>query len=62
MTKSPKPSILEIFMQLLLKLRQDSWIRMLKTVIKVRIRCPFVFYEEIIAVFQMKNVSNGYQK
>ena len=31
-----------------------SWIRLLNTFNKARTRCPIVFYEKIIAVFQIK--------
>ena len=47
--------IFKVFMQLLSKFRQTSQIAILKTVIKVRICCAVVFYEEIIAVFMLKN-------
>ena len=40
------------------KFRQTLRIGMLKTVNKVRICCAVVFYEEIIAVFMLKNFSN----
>ena len=42
-------------MQLLSKFRQSSRIEMLKTVVSVRMCCAVVFYEEIIAVFKLKN-------
>ena len=41
-------------MQLLSKFRQTSLIGLLKMVIKGRICCALVFYEEIIAVFKFK--------
>ena len=46
-------------MQLLSKFRQTSWIGMLKTVIKVRMCCPIVFYEEIITDFKFKKFQIG---
>ena len=38
---------------------QTSLIGMLKTVIKVRICCAVVFYEEKIAIFKLKNFQIG---
>ena len=57
--KKPKifPSF-KNFMQFLSIFRQTSRIRKLKTAIKVRICCAVVFYEEINAVFMLKNFSN----
>ena len=46
-------------MQLLSKFRKTSRIRMLRTVIKVRICCEVVFYEELIAVFKLKKSQIG---
>ena len=46
-------------MQFLSKFRHTSWIGMFKTVIKVRSWCPVVFYEEIIAVFELKKSQIG---
>ena len=43
-------------MQLLSKYRLTSLIGLLKTVIKGRIFCAVVFYEEIIALFELKNL------
>ena len=43
-------------MQLLSKFRQTSRIEMLKTVVRVRIDCAVMFYEELIAVFKLKNL------
>ena len=54
LTKSHKFPIFKNFMQLLSKFRQTSRIGMLKTVIKVRICCAVVFFEEIIAAFKLK--------
>ena len=44
----------KVFMHFLSKFRQTSRIEMFETVIKLGIRCPEGFYEEIIAVFEMK--------
>ena len=46
-------------MQFLSKFRQTSRIGMLKTVIKVKLCCAVVFYEEIIAVFMLKSSQIG---
>ena len=46
--------IFKVFMELLSKFRRTSRIGMLKTVIKLRMCCPVVFYEEIIAHFKFK--------
>ena len=49
--KKPKFFKVSMFLcNLLSKFRQTSWIAVLKTIIKERIRCPVVFYGEIIAV------------
>ena len=47
----------KIFMQFLSIFQWISWMRMLKTFNKARTRSPIVFYEEIMAVFQMKKIS-----
>ena len=47
-------------MQLLSKFRQTSRIGMLKTVIKVRICCAVVFFEEICG-FQVEKILNWQQ-
>ena len=41
-------------MHLLTKFRQTSRIEMLKTVVRGRICCAIIFYEELIAVFKLK--------
>ena len=41
------------------KFPQTSWIECLKRLIEERFGCPGVFYEKIIAGFQMKNSQNG---
>ena len=60
--KTKKFQIFQVFMQFLSKFRRTPWIGMLKTFIKVRLCCPVVFYEQIIAVFRMKTVSNLHQR
>ena len=42
--------------QFLWNFRKTSWIKMLKTIKMALIRCPVGFFEEIIAVFQRKNL------
>ena len=54
LTKTNNFPVFKNFMQLLSKFRQTSRIEMLKTVVRVRICCAVVFYEEIIAVFKLK--------
>ena len=44
-------------MQVLSNFRQTSLMGMLKRVNKERVRCPVVFYEEMIAVFMLKSIS-----
>ena len=46
-------------MQLLSKFRQTSRIEMLKTMVRVRIDCAVMFYEELIAVFKLKKTQIG---
>ena len=48
MTKKPKFSSFQSFSAISVTI-SSPWIRMLKTFIRVKIRCPVVFYEEIIA-------------
>ena len=48
--KTQNISMFKVFMMFRSKVRQTPWVGLLKTFIKVRICCPVVFYEEIIAV------------
>ena len=45
-------------MQFLSNFRQSSWIRMLKTHNMAEIGCPLGFSGKIVAVYQVKKVSN----
>ena len=50
--------IVNVFMQFLSNFRKTSWIRMLKTLNMALVRCPVGFSEEIIAILQLKKISN----
>ena len=49
-------------MHFLSKFRQTSKIGMLKRVTKLKICCPVVFSEELIAVFKLKNLKLALKK